>query len=172
MQPHDQPNTHAAQAGSSSPGRLIIWLLTAVAALAVIVILTMPHLLGGTVPDTSGFPWHSDYRQAADLAAEQNKPMLLNFTADWCAPCQQMNASVYSEPWVVDALQQVVIPVKIDMTAPGQREQQIAGQFGVKYLPTQVVVGPGANEIARHMGPAPPQSFVQWVENAAQGAAR
>lgn len=52
--------------------------------------------------------WFHD-EQAQTEAQKQNKPLLVEFSASWCLPCQQMKTQTFSEPQVLTLLKNFVL---------------------------------------------------------------
>ncbi len=78
---------------------------------------------------------------AAQPGAPLPETVLLDFTATWCGPCQQMSP-------IIDRLAQQGYPVrKIDV----DRERDIAERFGIQSMPTFVLVVKG-REVMRQTG--------------------
>jgi thioredoxin-related protein len=73
-----------------------------------------------------------DYRTGLILAAEQDKPLLVNFTADWCKFCKRMKAETYADPAVIDYLNERFVAAMVDTEV----QQDIARQYYVRGLPT------------------------------------
>ena len=70
------------------------------------------------------------------LEQSMQTPVLVDFWADWCQPCQQM-APVLEQ--LVNSYQGKLILAKVN----ADQQQAIAGQFGVRSLPTLKLVWQG-----------------------------
>lgn len=51
--------------------------------------------------------------EAAALAKAQNKPILYDFTADWCAPCHELDAAVFRNARFAEEINERFIPVRV-----------------------------------------------------------
>lgn len=104
-----------------------------------------------------------DNFEAEVLEASRTTTVLIDFWAPWCGPCRQLNPIL--DRVVADHVGQVKL-VKINT----DEEAGLAGAFGIRSLPTVVVMkngqpvdgfmglqGEGAIRalLARHLGPAP-----------------
>lgn len=78
--------------------------------------------------------WQTDFAAALKQAAEQDKEVLLRFTASWCPPCKVMEAEVWPNDEVAAAVNKAYVPVVIDVDLPEARE--VALKFKVRSIPT------------------------------------
>ena len=98
-------------------------------------------------PDIEWFAGTVD--QALVAAASQHKPVFLYWGAEWCPPCHDLKAHVFSRRDFQDKMRQF-IPVYVDGDSPGA--QRIADQYQVSGYPTVVVLASDGAEITRIAG--------------------
>lgn len=80
--------------------------------------------------------------QAAFVRADEaDKPLLVDFGAEWCTPCKEMDAKVFSQPEVEQTLGRFEL-VKIDVTDPDDEQQAMQAALHGQTLPAVVVYGP------------------------------
>ena len=152
---------HASE--QASPWRRVgVTLLVIVAALAVMWAVTAAR--GGE--DLVG--WTQDFQKAQARAQAEGKPMLVEFTADWCVYCQRMKSQVYSRPAVADAIAAGFVAVKVDMTRPGQAQDAIARQLSFDGgVPVRFIVNPDGQTRSRQVGYVPAVE-AQMIQRPAQ----
>lgn len=68
--------------------------------------------------------------KALAQARQENKPLVLDFYAEWCVPCKQMEKEVFPDPQMATRLKKVVF-VRIDT----DKEPDLSQKFGVAGLP-------------------------------------
>ncbi len=96
--------------------------------------------------------WGHDVPDAFSASAAQNKPVLLFFTADWCPPCRRLKSGPLSDDAIADHIESNFVPVKVDLTSPGEAENLAASDFGVQGIPVLIVADANGNEVARTHG--------------------
>src|SRR5690554_4432192 len=84
--------------------------------LAVLVVVQWPMLKGafyratGAPPPEDQIAWRTDYEAALLESRQTGKPVMIDFTADWCPPCQVMKHDVWPDDSVRRTLEEQTIP--------------------------------------------------------------
>jgi thioredoxin 1 len=86
-----------------------------------------------------------------------DKPVLVDFWADWCGPCK-MIAPALEE--ISDELADKVSIVKIDI----MENTQVPGEIGVQSIPLLVLFKDG-KAVAQKLGAAPKSQLKGWLES-------
>ncbi|MFB3106083.1 MAG: thioredoxin domain-containing protein [Pseudomonadales bacterium] len=85
---------------------------------------------------------------AIEAAAHVNKPLFVDFFAEWCGACKTMDRTTFKDPMVKKALEQFVF-LKVDTDL----HPATARYFNVIGMPTLVVLDASGGEIYRQVGP-------------------
>ena len=101
------------------------------------------------------------YSDAALKAAAGN-PVMIDFAADWCLPCKELDHKTFNDAAVVEAGKGWVF-LKADLTRsdePGV--EALREKWKIKGVPTLIFLGPdGAERGERVVGFEPPETFVR-----------
>ena len=102
----------------------------------------------------------AEWQQA--LRNANGQPVLLDFYADWCVACKEMEANTLPDPQVQQALQRFV-RLKADVTANNSEHQALLKQFGL-YGPPGIMLFLNGTERGRIIGFVSAQEFVAQLE--------
>ena len=105
--------------------------------------------------------WIKDADEALGQAKEQNKPLLIDFGAEWCVFCRKMDQTTFIEPDVVARLNSDFIPVKLD--ASSKAAKSLAGKFSIQGLPTILVLDKDGNLKRKITGFVSPDRFLKLL---------
>ncbi|HLW75101.1 MAG TPA: protein-disulfide reductase DsbD, partial [Gammaproteobacteria bacterium] len=124
----------------------------------------------GATKRTSALPFKR-IKTLADLdreiAAAGGKPVMLDFAADWCVACKELEHDTYSDPQVQAALKDVVL-LQADVTAYDDDDKAIFQRYGIYGPPTVLFFGPDGKELSadRVTGYEDSDKFLQSVQTA------
>jgi len=82
----------------------------------------------------SGVHWEIDLDKGLSLARDQKKPAIIDFYADWCIACKELDKTVFSDPAVRAELSRFVC-IRQDLTIENDRTKQIARDYGLRGIP-------------------------------------
>jgi YHS domain-containing protein/thiol-disulfide isomerase/thioredoxin len=91
-------------------------------------------------------PWARSIEEAQQIAAQQNRLVLVHFYGDKCPPCRALEANVFPKQDFARAVTANYVPVKINGEQPQNR--QLVAKYGIKGWPTDVVIAPDGKVIA------------------------
>jgi thiol:disulfide interchange protein len=83
--------------------------------------------------------WQTDLDAALNRAQAQGRPAFIDFTAAWCAACQELERQTYVDPEVRRATQRFVA-IKVDATVLDEAMQARMKVYRVESLPAVVFV--------------------------------
>ncbi|OYU35327.1 thioredoxin [Novosphingobium sp. PASSN1] len=98
----------------------------------------------------------TDASFAADVLGS-DKPVLVDFWADWCGPCKMIGPALEE---ISDELADKVSIVKMDI----MENTTVPGEIGVQSIPLMVLFKDG-KAVAQKLGAAPKSQLKGWLES-------
>ena len=104
----------------------------------------------------------SDLKSELVKANKQHRYVMVDFYADWCIACKEMERNTFSNPKVKDALRNTII-LKADITAYDADDVLLTQQLRVLAPPTFIFFTPEGNELisSRIVGNVGPDKFLK-----------
>jgi len=112
--------------------------------------------------------WDKYDAKALAAARAANKPVVIDFYADWCLPCKELDEKTFTNPAVAAELNRFV-RVKADLTAPDDATtKQLTKEYAILGVPTLVFIDATGKELPnlRITGFEPPEKFLARLKQA------
>ncbi|MCK6522452.1 thioredoxin family protein, partial [Myxococcota bacterium] len=105
---------------------------------------------GAATPSQASIPWVKDDEAAAlSRASAEGKPLIIDFTAEWCAACKELEHFTYTDAEVI-AASAAFVPLMIDATSDKDpKVQALLKKYDVKGLPTVLFLKPDGEVISK-----------------------
>jgi thiol:disulfide interchange protein DsbD len=84
--------------------------------------------------------WLHDEKEAVKQSLATGKPLVIDFGAEWCAACKELDAHTWVDPKVADEVTEHFVPLKIDATDDNEENQALETKYGVPGLPTVLMM--------------------------------
>jgi thiol:disulfide interchange protein DsbD len=113
--------------------------------------------------------WLHDEKAAVAQANASGRPLLIDFGADWCLPCKELEAQVFGKPEVARLMaeQFTLLRVDCDREDEDPRIGEIRERYQAAGLPAVRVVSPRGDILARlDDANITPQGFIKLLANA------
>jgi thiol:disulfide interchange protein DsbD len=85
-------------------------------------------------------PWLHDERMAVQQSRATGKPLLIDFFAEWCAACKELDVHTWSDPTVAREVADRFVALKIDATEESDQNESLEKKYGVPGLPTVLMM--------------------------------
>lgn len=99
--------------------------------------------VGGLKPPSKGphVAWVDDLERAMDFAQESDRPIMVDFSAEWCAPCHTLERTFFRRPEIVRLSMQMV-PVRINATYESKELRSLMDEYCVVGFPAILFLAP------------------------------
>lgn len=104
---------------------------------------------GGPLRSGAGMPgidWTAFTRERLAEAAGESKPVIIDFTADWCLPCHELARKTFSDREVMKTAKGFET-LRVDLTREEEQEKSIKKAFGIRGVPTIIFIDRTGKEV-------------------------
>lgn len=102
------------------------------------------------------------------LASREAKPVFIDFYADWCAPCKELDTNTFAAPEVIVRSKEFYM-LKVDLTsAENLQSELLRKKYQARGVPTLVFLGPDGQEFIdlRGTGFESKETFLKKMDQA------
>jgi len=107
--------------------------------------------------------WLSDDDTGFALAAREDKPLIMDFYAEWCAACKELDEKTWPDPDVQERLSEFV-QVKLDLTKSNSQSETYLKKYNIYGMPTVIFFNASGEEIERFEGFKSPQEVIKIID--------
>jgi thioredoxin 1 len=112
-----------------------------------------------TKDTTPPLQWGTDLNQTIQQAKSTNKSIFVDFYADWCAYCKEMDEVTYTDPQVKEKLTQNYVLLKVDV----DENPDVSSKYQAYGLPTMLILDSNGNEVTRISGFQSPEQLLTQI---------
>jgi len=104
----------------------------------------------------SAIRWQTLVPQSIDTVRQLGRPAVVDFVADWCIPCHEMDRTTFADAAVRAEAERFEM-FKADITQETAEATELSGRYQVQGVPTVIFFDSGGTEVHRlvgYVGPA------------------
>jgi thiol:disulfide interchange protein len=170
----DRTDSRQARAGSQSKiPRILFWIVAAAIAFRIVTALADRSKRADS---GAGLVVWQPHETAAAAAGKQRKPVLYDFTAEWCAPCHRLDSEGWTDGKIAALINEKYIAARVmdrqreDGKNPASIEE-LEHRYSISAFPTLIVADASGREIARAEGYGGKDRLAAFLEDARKKAA-
>lgn len=118
---------------------------------ATALVLTLVFAVGGLFlvkpPQPSSLEWEPWSQERVEALLADQKPVYIDFTAQWCATCQVNKKRAYTKEVIVLLKEKGVVTLKADKTKPNLEIEAALKKLGRTAIPVNVLLAPGKEPV-------------------------
>lgn len=111
--------------------------------------------------------WRTFEQAEVEAAIASGQPVIIDYAADWCIPCRELEKITFADPAVAKILASFA-RFKSDQTTTSERSEAEANAYAARGVPTVIVFRDGA-EAFRVTGFEGPEVFLERLQGANGG---
>lgn len=109
--------------------------------------------------------WEKDEEAAFARARAEGKGVMIDFAADWCTPCKELELT-FADPAVYDILAANYVALKFDVTKGTDEDEARQDKWNAATLPAVIFVSPAGDELGRVSEYLKPSAFLDILQPA------
>ena len=119
------------------------------------------YMLVGGIQQPAGphLDWVYDEAEGLEIATREDKLVMLDFYAAWCAACKELDHKTYADPAVAAKLEEYV-NVKLDFTRSSETTQALTEKYQIPGLPVVIFMDANGTVLKRFTGFVGPEEML------------
>src|SRR5712692_9145142 len=131
-------------------------------AISVISLATLVYLLVPSCTPRNELAFAPFNLTLVEAAQTERKPVVVDFAADWCVPCREMERTTFVDPTVVRAASGFVL-LKANLTAESDQNAALMKRFNIQGVPTTMFIDSNGKVRKRRVGYVGPDEFLRYL---------
>jgi thioredoxin-related protein len=137
--------------------------------LVVLLLLCCCTCTGSFAQDAKGLPMVTSWNNLLKRAADNNKPILIHVSAQWCGFCVKMDKETFADPEVSARLSQYFIAATADVDS-GALGRYIAMKYAIRSFPAYLVLNSKGYLVMQDFGFKKKEDFLTLIQQARKAA--
>ncbi len=113
---------------------------------------------------TGAISWRPFSADALAQARSEGRPAVVDFRADWCMPCLEMERTTFVSPDVTEKVGDYVM-LRADVTEMSNETEALLSKYGVLGVPTTLFFTPDGAERHRSVGYIGAEDFARMLDD-------
>jgi thiol:disulfide interchange protein DsbD len=116
----------------------------------------------------AGIRWEPLTVAALDRAIAAKRPAVVEFSAEWCLPCVEMEHTTFTDPTVLEEAKRFSM-LQADVTEASPENDRLLEQFAVLGVPTIIFYDASGREVDRAVGFVSAEKFAGTLARIGEG---